>query len=133
MGEHPNVALVREGFRHVAEGDVDGMSELWDEKLVYYAFDSSGHPAEYDSREEALDMARAGQQLLKEHTYHLLDVRAVGSELVIVQARVHLAGATGDEGDTDYVGVYRVKDGKIVSCCDFIDSVAENFLDRAWS
>jgi ketosteroid isomerase-like protein len=136
MGEHPNVTLVREGFRHVAEGDVEGMAQLWAEGLVYYAFDASGHPAEYNSREEALDIVRVGQQMLKQHSYQLVDVRAIGTELVFVHARVHMAAtkaAGEDVVDTDYAAVYRVKDGKIISCCDFIDSTTEGLLDRAWS
>jgi ketosteroid isomerase-like protein len=134
MGEHPNVALVREAFRHIANGDLGRMAECWDDNISYYAFDASGHAAEYNGREEAMDIVRAGQQLVKEHTYELVDLRAVGSELVIVQAKVHLVAANAkDAVDTDFVGVFRVKGGKIVSGCDFIDSTTEHLLDSAWS
>lgn len=129
-----NVALVLQGFEYVHAGDVERMAAMWSDDVAYYAFDAHGQAAEYHGRQEALEIWRAGQALMGPHTYELVDVRGVGSELVIVQARIHATDRnTGESTVGDYVSVYAIRDEKIVSCCDFIDNATESVLDGAWS
>jgi len=129
-----NVALVRLGFEYVRRGDVAGMLSLWDENLDYYGFDASGLPVEYHGRDEALEMVTTGEKLVGDHSYDIVDIRPAGAELVIVHARIQFASRSPEESrTTDYVAVYRVRDGRVVSCCDFIDSATQRMLDRAWS
>lgn len=134
MSTDANVALLLRGFEYVRDGDLERMAAMWSDDVVYYAFDAHGHAAEYSGPEEALQIALAGQSLMGPHSYELLDVRAVGSELVIVQARIHATRQdSGEPLEGDYVGVFRVRDDKIVACCDFIDGVTQSVLDGAWS
>jgi ketosteroid isomerase-like protein len=134
VGDDQNVAVVRRGFECLQAGDAEGMLSTWDEQLIWYAFDANGEPADYHNRDEAMDIFLSGQRLAREHFYDLVDIRAAGPELVVVHARVHFpASAKSEPVEGDYVAVFRVREGRIVTCCDFIDRVTEGYLDKAWS
>jgi ketosteroid isomerase-like protein len=133
MVEHPNVALVRRGLEEVARGELDAVLALWADEFVYYAFDSVGPPAEVTSREEFVNMMVTGRKM-SVHSYEILDLRAVGQELVVAHMRVHMTATKTAESTTgDYLGVYRISEGKIVMGCDFVDGGLQQFLDGVWS
>lgn len=134
--EHPNAAFVRRALELVSGGDadVDAVLEMWSDDIAYYAFDSAGPPAVLSSREELTDMMLTGRKMMSAHTYDIVDVRAVGEELVVAQMRMHMTAArSGETVVGDYLGVYRVKHGRIVAACDFLDEPAQEFMEHAWA
>ena len=134
MSEHPNVALVRKCLDHVASGDMEGVAAMWSDKLSYFAFDETGPPAEIQGREEFLDMMRNGRQMVGEHAYDILDIRAVGDELVVAHLRMHATSSrTGQKLTTDYLGVFRVQDERLVMGCDFLNRETAQFMEELWA
>lgn len=63
----------------------------------------------------------AGQDLLKEHENELVDLRAVGEELVVAHVRTRAVAKNRDSIVSEYVMVFRVRRGRILWGCDFID------------
>jgi ketosteroid isomerase-like protein len=133
--DHPNVAIVRRGLDDAARGDIDAELELWDDEAAYFAFDDSADaPAEVRGRTEIQDMMLVGHKIMQHHWYDIVDVRPVGDELVVAHLRVHSSAAKSPETAIgDYLGVYRIKDGRVEMACDFIDRDVRQFLDDAWS
>jgi len=137
MADHPNVEsnveLVRRCFDALARNDDETLLALHDENVSYYAFDAAGPPTECRSRAEFEEMLHVGRTLFKEHSTELLDTHPVGDELVVAEVRSHSTDAkTGVKADSDFVMVFRVRNGRIVSACDFIDSAATEFMESAW-
>ena len=134
MAEQPAVALVREAFELAASGDVDAMFELWAPDFAYHGVDAEGRISSVQGREELVAVMASGERMLASHENRLVELRAVGSELVVAFVHVSaVARNTGVTQDADYVLVVHVRDGRLTWACDFIDSSIQEFLDRAWS
>jgi ketosteroid isomerase-like protein len=132
MDEHPNVILVRRALEHVARGELEAVVAVWADESTYFALDSIGPPAEITGRDEILDMMLTGRKF-GDHWYETVDVWAVGEEIVVAHMRVHFTATKTNESVVgDYLGVYRVQDGKIVMGCDFVDSGVQQFLADTW-
>jgi ketosteroid isomerase-like protein len=129
--EHPNVALVRANLAKVMAGDIDGALEDWAEGGRYHAFDADG----IESRDISgvAEIVTAGRRLLEHHENELVEVRAIGDELVSLHLRVHARSHTQRTMSAEYLIVLNVRDGKIRWACDFIDTSIQAFLDEAWS
>jgi ketosteroid isomerase-like protein len=133
MDEHPNVALVRRGIDCVTRGDREALIALWSEDMTYYAVDEDGPPAELHGRDEFLDMMINGDTMVPKRGYEVVDLRPVGSDLVVAHLRLNATSArTGHSITADYVGIFRVKDGELVEGWDFVSHETQLFLAESW-
>jgi ketosteroid isomerase-like protein len=130
-GEHPNVTLVRANLAKVTTGDVAGAMRDWAPGGRYHAFDADG--VESRDLSDVADVVSTGQRLLEHHENEIVEIRAIGDELVALQLRVHATSRAGRTMSAEYLIVLNVRDGKIRWACDFIDTAIQSFLDEAWS
>jgi len=134
MAEHPNVTLVRRALDLVAAGDPEGVLALWADDMAYFAFDEAGRPAEFHGHSEFLDVMRTGRQMMREHTYEIIDIRPVGDELVVAHLRTNATSSrTGRTVSGDYLGVYRVQDGHLAMGCDFVNHETGALMEENWA
>ncbi|HWE55301.1 MAG TPA: nuclear transport factor 2 family protein [Acidimicrobiales bacterium] len=132
MDEHPNVELVRRAMEFVAKRDDEGLLSIWSDDMRYVAIDSSGPPAEW-SRDEFLDMMVVGHRTVPERTYETVDIRPIGSDLVVAHLRMDASGRTGEQVTGDYLAVFRVRNGLLVEGWEFVSPEVAEFLDHSWS
>lgn len=133
MEEHPNVALVRKGLDCVARGDREALIALWSDDMTYYATDEDGPPAEMHGRKEFLDMMVNGNKMVHKHGLEVADIHPVGSDLVVAHLRLNGTSArTGQDFTSDYVGVFRIRNGQLVEGWDFLSHETQLFLAEAW-
>lgn len=130
-GEHPNVGIVRASFLRTAAGDLPGAMVYWAPGAQYHAFDADA--VESRDLHEVADVVRSGQELLAQHENEIIEIRAIGDELVTLHLRVRAVSRAGREMVAEYLIVLNVRDGKIHWACDFIDKSIQSFLDEAWS
>lgn len=129
--EHPNVTLVRDNFIKITTGEIASAMQDWEVGARYHAFDANG--VESTEIHAVDEVRRTGQQLLEHHENEIVDIRAVGSELVVLQLRVTAVSHSQREMEAEYLIVLNVRDGKIHWACDFIDNSIQAFMDEAWS
>ncbi len=129
--EHPNVALVREAFARSAAGDIDGAMSYWADGARYHAFDANGDQS--TDIDDAGEVMRTGQRLLEDHHNAIVEIRAIGDELVMMHLHADAVSRSGEQMHGDFLVVVCVRAGRIRWGCDFIDSSIQNFLDKAWS
>jgi len=134
MAEHPNVTLLRRALELVAAGEAEGVLALWADDMAYFAFDESGRPGVFHGRSEFLDMMRTGRQMMREHSYEIIDIRPIGDELVVAHLRTNATSSrTGRTVSGDYLGVYRVQSGQLVTGCDFVNHETEALMEETWA
>lgn len=132
MDEHPNVALIRRALEYVANRDDDGLLSVWHDDMRYYAIEGSGPTAEWD-RDEFVTMMTTGRRMVPEHTYEPLDLRAVGSDLVVAHCRIRATSSrTGEPVCGDYLCVLRVRDGLLSEGWEFVSDEIRQFLAQSW-
>lgn len=129
--EHPNVTLVREAFMRSAAGDIDGAMTFWAPGARYHAFDANG--VQSTDIDDAGDVMRSGRRLLEDHRNEIVEIRAIGDELVMMHLHADAVSHAGEQMHADYLLVLCVRDGAIHWGCDFIDRSIQDFLDNAWS
>ncbi len=111
MSEHPNVAMVRSTYEAVEQGDLEAFAAVLDPDVVWHE-SMPGFEGTYQGRDEALALlgrvfAETGMELisLTIHRVFADDGRAV----VLLDTTFKLDGQVHT---TQYVDVYRVRDGK---------------------
>ncbi len=115
--EHPNAALVRAGLDAFNAGDMQAMTDLLDENVVWHEI---GNPEPV--RGTAALAARMPSQSDAQITGKLHDVIANDDHTVALISAT--ATRNGRTLDYDVVETYHVRDGKVVERWAFSDDTA---------
>jgi ketosteroid isomerase-like protein len=118
-----NVGVVREGYRTLAEGDVEGFMALLDPEVEWT------HPDElpYGGTHRGIAGMQEVVRLWGE-TYELMQVIPeefldAGDDVIVI-GRYVVRPRNGERLETWFVNVFRVRDGKISRFRDFSDKAA---------
>lgn len=129
--DHPNVALVRQGFEALAAGDLDTVVAQFSPSLQYYGADESGGMSEFASRDELFAMLIEAIGLNAEYSNELVEAVAVGESLVMTHIRGHRRLRDASDGlDFDYVMALEITDGVITAGVDLVPSEARAYFAR---
>ncbi|MGH9035228.1 MAG: nuclear transport factor 2 family protein [Acidimicrobiia bacterium] len=113
MSEHPNVEAVRRGYEAFNKGDMETLSELIAEDVVWHVPGRSSFAGDYQGREATYAyFGRLDERT--EGTYQADLHIAVGDEEHVISID-HSSGSRGDEhyGGSELV-VFRFRDGRVV-------------------
>ena len=122
-----NVAMVKAGYKALDEGAMDVVLNNWHPEVVYYGFDGAGQPHEFHGVDELLAMVGDVTAKMEIFTNDLLDVEAVGPDMVVCRVRANRKPRGGDVIAHEFVQVLRVENGKITRGVEMISSATEDY------
>lgn len=125
--EHPNVALVREGFEAMAKGDMAWMEEHVADDIVWHVGGNSRMAGEYRGKEGVMKIMGATPPEAMDARVH--DI--VGNdEHVVVLGDATVTAPDGASVDYKYVNVFHIQDGKATEVWGMSENDAET--DPIW-
>lgn len=125
--EHPNVALVREGFEAMEKGDMSWMEERVADDVVWHVGGNSRMAGEYRGKEKVAEMFAAFTPETMSARIH--DI--VGNdEHVVVLGDATVTAPDGDSVTYRYVNVFHIRDGKTTEAWGMSENDAET--DPIW-
>lgn len=130
MADHPNVDLVRRGYDAFATGDMDTMTELFAEDVVWHLPGNNPLSGDYKGRDEVFSLfARTAQETAGSMKFELHDVVANDEHAVaLVRASAERSGKRLDGEPQAHV--FHVRDGKVTEFWGFGDTTK---ADEFWS
>jgi hypothetical protein len=120
-----NVALIKAGYEAFDRGAMDVVLDNWHPDVVYYGFDGAGQAREFRGLDVLFAMFGEVATKMEVSTNDLLDVQAVGSDMVICRVRANRKPRDGDAFAHEFVQVFRVEDGKITRGVEMIGATVE--------
>jgi ketosteroid isomerase-like protein len=130
--EHPNVALVREGFEAFRRGDSEWMAEHLSDSVVWHVGGNSKWSGAYEGKAKVLDFfARQAQAMGGPPSVDIHDILGNDDHVVVLGT----ASATAPDGSSaqwKYVQVFHVRDGKATEVWGMAenDAAVDPFLDN---
>jgi uncharacterized protein len=129
--EHPNVALVREGFEAFQRGDMEWMDKHLSDDVIWHVGGNSKWSGAYEGKAKVLDFfARQTQALAQPPSLDIHDILGNNDHV----AALGTASATASDGSSaewKYVQVFHIKDGKATEVWGLAenDAAVDPFLD----
>src|SRR5215470_1087689 len=131
--EHPNVALVREGYAAFQRGDTEWMDQHLADDAIWYVGGNSKWSGEYRGKANVLDFFARQVQALggQPPTFEIHDVLG-NDEHVVAIGTATATAANNDRAEWKYVQVFHVRDGKVTESWGMADNDAlvDPFLDN---
>ena len=130
MAEHPNAALVRNGYEAFGKGDMAALTQLFAEGVIWHLPGNNQISGEHKGRDAVFAVfAKVGQISGGTFKIELHDVMANDEHTVVVQ-RV-TASRPGKRLNARNVDVYHIRGGKISEWWSFTDEPRQE--DEFWS
>ncbi len=130
MAEHPNAALVRNGYEAFGKGDMAALTQLFAEGVVWHLPGNSQISGEHKGRDAVFAVfAKVGQISGGTFKIELHDVIANDEHTVVVQRGT--ASRPGKRLNARNGGVYHIRGGKISAWWSFTDEPRQE--DEFWS
>jgi len=129
--EHPNVALVREGFEAVQKGGTDWMDQHLADDVVWHVGGNSKWSGTYQGKAKVLDLfARQLRAMGGPPSADIHDI--VGNDdHVVALGTASARGPDGSSAEWNYVQVFHIRDGKTTEVWGMAenDATVDPFLD----
>jgi uncharacterized protein len=130
--EHPNVAIVREGFEAFQRGDTSWMDQHLAEDVVWHVGGNSRWSGAYRGKAQVLDFfARQAQAMAGAPSVDIHDILGDDDHVVVLGTAVASA-ADGAGAAWKYVQVFHIRDGKATEVWGMAENDADvdPFLDN---
>ena len=130
MAEHPNISLLKKGYAAFAEGDMETLTELFDQDATWHFPGESLISGDHKGREAVFaffgQLAVLSNGTIKVETHDILanDEHGVGLTNIT-------ANREGKELNLNETQVYHLKDGKAIEVWTFSEN--QRALDEFWS
>ena len=123
--EHPNVAVVREGFQAFERGDMGWMDQHLADDVVWHVGGNSKWAGAYQGKAKVLEyFGRQAQAMTGPPSSDIHDI--VGNdEHVVVLGTASASAADGSGAEWKFVQVFHIRDGKATE----VWGMAENDAD----
>jgi ketosteroid isomerase-like protein len=123
--EHPNVALIKEGFEAMARGDIETMGNLLSDDVVWHVGGNSKWAGTYEGKDKIFEMfARQAQAMGEQPTPEIHDILGNDDHVVVLgSAEAH--APDGSSAAWKYSQIFHVRDGKVTE----VWGMAENDAD----
>src|SRR6185312_5654948 len=130
MAEHPNVSLLRKGYAAYSSGDMDTITELFDENLVWHSAGRCQVAGDYKGRDAVFGFFVNLMEL--SNGTSKIEVHVI---LANDEHGVAIVTGTATRGDKSFSGqdvhTFHLRDGKVV---EFWDSPLDQYeADEFWS
>jgi ketosteroid isomerase-like protein len=130
--EHPNVALVKEGFDAFEKGDMAWMDEHMSDDIVWHVGGNSKWAGEYKGKANVLDLFGRQMQAIGAPPEAEIHEIIGNDDHVIVLGTAKATAKDGSSAEWKYVNVFHVKDGKTTEVWGMAenDAAVDPFLDN---
>jgi ketosteroid isomerase-like protein len=129
--EHPNVAVVREGFEALQRGDTAWMDQHLADDVVWHVGGNSKWAGAYQGKQQVLEyFARQAQATSGPPSVEIHDI--VGNdEHVVVLGSAKATARDGSSAEWKYTQVFHIRDGKATEVWGMAenDAAVDPFLD----
>ena len=124
MGERENTELVKQGYQHFKNGDIQGLLGLLSEDVEWTQFEIEGVPFSGTRRGPERVGEFFSQVFDTEEVLHFepRELVAQGDKVVALGNYAWRVKSTGREYETDFVHVFTVRDGKVARYQEFMDT-----------
>ena len=129
--EHPNVALVREGFAAFERGDFAWMDQHLADDVVWHVGGNSKWAGAYQGKDKVLEyFARQAQAMAGPVSADVHDILG-DDDHVVVLGSASATAADGSGAEWKYVQVFHIRDGKTTEVWGMAenDAAVDPFLD----
>jgi uncharacterized protein len=129
--EHPNVAIVREGFAAFERGDMEWMNEHLADDVVWHVGGNSKWSGDYKGRDKVLEFfGRQTQALGQAPALDIHDILG-NDDHVVVLGTAKATGPDGSSAEWKYTQIFHVEDGKATEVWGMAenDAAVDPFLD----
>jgi ketosteroid isomerase-like protein len=123
--EHPNVALVRQGFDAFDSGDIQALDGLLADDIVWHVGGKSQLSGTYRGKQEVLELFAKQSQLLGDQRAEVHDI--VGNDNhVIAIGKASMDDPDGRTVEWNFANVFHVKGGKATEVWGLADETSES-------
>jgi ketosteroid isomerase-like protein len=124
VGERENTELVKQGYQHFKNGDIQGLLGLLSEDVEWTQFEIEGVPFSGTRRRPERVGEFFSQVFDTEEPLHFepSEFVAQGEKVVALGHYAWRVKSTGREYETDFVHVFTVRDGKVAKYQEFMDT-----------
>jgi ketosteroid isomerase-like protein len=129
--EHPNVAVVREGFEAFQRGDTGWMDHHLDDNVVWHVGGNSKWAGAYQGKAKVLEyFARQAQATGGPTSVDIHDILG-NDDHVVVLGTASASAADGSSAEWKFAQVFHVRDGKATEVWGMAenDAAVDSFLD----
>jgi ketosteroid isomerase-like protein len=126
MGEQQNVELVRQGYEAFGRGDIDGLLSLFDDNIEWVAPGPSDLPTAGTRRglQQVAEFFRAVDEVLEIQRFEPKTFVAQGDRVVVLGEDTARVKATGKVLSEAWAHAFVIKNGKVVSFQEYLDTAA---------
>ena len=130
MAEHPNIALLKKGYEAFGKGDMETLTELFDQDATWHVPGEGPLSGNYSGREAIfgffgqIAVLSGGTFKAEPHDFLANDEHAV----VLLNST---ANREGKELNMNETNVYHIKDGKAFEAWTFSED--QRAIDEFWS
>ena len=127
MSEQENLEIVRRGYEAFGRGDMETLLSFFDEDIVW----SSPGPSDLPTagirrgRQEVVNFFHDLNELYDIQRFEPKTFVAKDDLVVVLGEDTHRIKATGKILDAEWAHVFTVRDGKIVSFREYLDTAAD--------
>ena len=130
MGDHPNVERLRNGYAAYSSGDMDTITDLFDENILWHIAGRSQLAGDYKGRDAVFGFF--GKLMELSNGTSAIEVHDI---LANDEHGVAVLTGTATRGDKSFSGqdvhIFHLRDGKVV---EFWDSPLDQYAaDEFWS
>jgi ketosteroid isomerase-like protein len=129
--EHPNVALVREGFQAFEKGDMAWIDEHLSDDVTWHVGGNSKWAGAYEGKAKVLEFfGRQAQAMGGPPSAEIHDILG-NDDHVVVLGTASATGPDGSSAEWKYAQIFHMKDGKTTEAWGMAenDSAVDPFLD----
>jgi ketosteroid isomerase-like protein len=126
MADFSNLEIVQKGYEYFAKADIEGLLSLFSENINWIVPEIENAPFA-GSREGIGSVGQFFEQLDKAEDitrFEPLEFIAQDDKVVVLGESAATVKSTGNSYETDWVHVFHLKDGKVVSFHEFFDNAA---------
>jgi ketosteroid isomerase-like protein len=126
MGEQQNVDLVRQGYEAFGRGDLEGLLNTLDENIEWVSPGPSDLPTAGTrrGRQQIADFFRAVNELFEIQRFEPKTFVAQDDRVVVLGEDTARVKATGKVLNESWAHAFVVRNGKVVSFQEYIDTAA---------
>jgi ketosteroid isomerase-like protein len=126
MSEARNTQLVKDAYAAFQKGDIRTILDMLDENVEWHGvIGTEGVLPQAGRRRGRAAVAEFFRQVAESTTFEAFEPRefiAQGDQVCVVGSYKGIANTTGEAYATDWVMIFRVRDGRLASFREFTDS-----------
>jgi ketosteroid isomerase-like protein len=124
MSEQQNLDTIRRGYDLFGHGDIEGLLRLFDQNIEWTSPGPSALPTSGRRRghQEVRDFFNAVQKTYDIQRFAPIDFIAQGDRVVVLGENTAKIKATGKVITETWAHVFRLKNGKVTSFVEYVDT-----------